>query len=729
MRLFPDSEKTRVVFSSSAEELFYNTARKSLGDGWRVYFSVTLSAMEAGEGQRDNEMDFVCYHPQYGVLVVEVKGGRIRTEDGKFYSVNRHGESFEINNPFQQALVWKSRFVRFLRRNSIKVPVTHAVCFPSVGEDEFPPTAGIEPGLIIGRNRIKDLEHAFKTICESSQPERFRSFDDVGSELDKLLVGSAFTSKLYLRDYIDGHEQKVKDVESVQETLITPISGTRRLAIEGEAGTGKTMLALLLARTFRDRGQSVLLLSSNGLLNLFLKREAGPNIDVQSYTELAASFGVEVGSVPADFTGTFEDWLQYEGPDRLKKAVLSSERRYDVLICDEAQDVQPFWWEPIEALLKNAVDSSFYVFFDRSQGVFGSGGGQKQFVPEDGLPIKPPYFPLVHNYRTTREIAAFSRAFRTGNQILQSHCGRLGYIPELVVYDTPEECRDLLGRLVRKLVRDEGMQSDEVTLLSARNPDAKESVLFQTAELGKYALHKLSHDRNKSWRDAKAPKGSIGVSTIQGFKGLETQVGIMMNLSEYNLPLDNPIMSSLVYVACTRAKHMLYVFVQKNDPKRALFEGALSRIKCTGSIVLGSDAKSDFEFIGTVTHYSPERVGWLTVEDPAFSHGSVMFFPHDVAKAGIQGVKVGQSLRFRPRVEGQATIATDLALSGVITLSEGPDSSVAQAVAQAVAAVGPAVGVAPERAKTRERPAGRTSTRGGRRKEPVIVTKKSPEAS
>ena len=726
MRMYPDSEKTRVVFSSSAEEQFYNAARKSLGDGWRVYFSVTLSAMEAGEGQKDNEMDFICYHPHYGILVVEVKGGRIRTENGKFFSVNRHGESFEINNPFQQALVWKSRFVRYMRRLGIKAPVSHAVCFPSVGEDEFPATAGIEPGLIIGRNRMKDLENTLKKICADSQPEQYRRFDDVALELDKILVGSTFTSKLYLRDYIDGHETRVKDVESVQETLITPISGTRRLAIEGEAGTGKTMLALLLARHFRDQGQSVLLLSSNGLLNLFLQREAGPNIEVTSYTELASSFGVEVSAVPCDFKGSAEDWLQYEGPDRLKKSVLASPRRYDVLICDEAQDVQPFWWEPIEALLKSETESSFYLFFDRSQGVFGSGGGQKQFVPEEGLPIKPPYFPLVHNYRTTREIAAFSRSFRTGSQILQSHCGRLGYLPELIVYDTAEECRALLGKLLKKLIREEGLQTDEVTLLSARNPDAKESVLFQTTDLGKFPVHKLMHDRKKSWREAKAPKGAVGVSTIPGFKGLETQVGILVNISEYNLPLDNAIMASLAYVACTRAKHMLYIMVQKNDPKKIVFEEALAKIKCSGSIVLDSDANSDFEFVGTVTHYSPERVGWLSVDDPAFSHGSVMFFPHDVSKAELSGLKVGQKIKFRARVEGQATIAADLSIAGVVTHSEAPDSPVAQAVAKVVAAVNPEVmlvGV--------ESAAGvpKQAKRGRPRKEPVIVMKKGPQAS
>ena len=48
-----------------------------------------------------------------------------------------------------------------------------------------------------------------------------------------------------------------------------------------------------------------------------------------------------------------------------------------------------------------------------------------------------------------------------------------------------------------------------------------------------------------------------------------------------------------------------------------------------------------------------------------------MFFPHDVSAAGLEGLKTGDNLRFRPRVEGQATIATDLkAVSGELSIDD-----------------------------------------------------------
>jgi hypothetical protein len=199
-------------------------------------------------------------------------------------------------------------------------------------------------------------------------------------------------------------------------------------------------------------------------------------------------------------------------------------------------------------------------------------------------------------------------------------------------------------------------------MLSARNPGAKESILYHTDFIGNVPIHRLAAGTKKTWKEARSPREKISISTIAAFKGLETPIGILINLSEYNLPAEHPIMASLIYVACTRARHMLYVMIREDDPKRKAFEAALHSIKTTGSLVLeGSNA--DFEFSGNVSHWNPDRVGWLTVDDPGFRQGSVMFFPHDVARADIKDLTVGTRLRFRPRVEGFVTIATDLVIA------------------------------------------------------------------
>ncbi len=567
-RMYPDVQKTRVIFGSRAEEIFYQRCQRDFPDAWTVYHSCTLSCLEQGQGMKDNEIDFLLYHPHYGILVVEVKGGRIQydPQTGVFCSINRYDQCHAISNPFQQVLIWKSRFIRYLRRQGIKVPVSHAVSFPTVLESEIPPSASVETALILGVTRMQDLERSVVEIVKRAQPAQFLRFDDVGAELNQILKGAHFATQLHLRDYLDNHELRMKDIEVITETLITPIAGSQRLAVEGEAGTGKTMLAIMLARHFRDQGKKVLLLSSNWLMNSILKREAGNDVAVQTYLDQAAAFGIELTKKPKEFGGSADDWTQYEGPDRLKAAIEASDLRYDVMICDEAQDVLPFWWEAFERLLRSRAESHFYLFFDRSQGVFSSGGGDGSFVPEQVLPVESPYFPLVHNYRTTREIATFSRAFRTGKEILKSHCGRLGYKPEIILYESPEDFRRQLKNLVRRLFESEGIRSNEVTLLSARRPFEEGSSLNGLSVIGNYPLLDLTTiPKKQGMPGSKQIRGKIKVSTIASFKGLETSVAVVLNISEYKLPMTNPIMANLLYVSCTRARHMLYLLLQKDD--------------------------------------------------------------------------------------------------------------------------------------------------------------------
>lgn len=654
--IFPDNTKTNVIFCSRAEQDFYQRCR-SLKDDWHVFYSCHLAGIEDGKGMLDNEMDFLLYHPSYGVVVVEVKGGRILCQEGKFYSINRYDEQHEIKNPFQQALVWKSRFVSQLRQQNIKVPVCYAVCMPSTQEHDFAGVAGIETSIIIGRNRYQQLEQSLSTIMEKSTPAKFRRFKDVTPKLTRFIKGKTFISRLYLRDYIDSHDLRLQDIDVIQETLVTPISSSKRLGIEGEAGTGKSMLALYLARHFHNLGKRVLLLSSNPLQSYALQNKVTDKIKITTFLALANSYGVNLITPPPEFSDKEDDWRQYYAPEKLEEQIKgSNDQRYDVLICDEAQDVQPFWWGALKELLASD-DARFYLFFDRSQGVFGSGGQQVKFEPEDVLPIASPYFPLVHNYRTTREISGFARSFRTGNTILKSHCGRLGYSPQLLPYKDKDEFLRQLEELITQLVQVENVRPDEIAILSARDPNSDDSLLQGLQNIGSLPLHRFRLRQYKNGLGiCKQPTGSVLVSTVQGFKGLETKIAILVNFSEYQLPITHPIMASLFYVACTRAKHMLYLFGKTGDAKVAAFAKAIDTGKGTGSLLIDS---SLHDFVGTIIYYDAHRIGWLQVLGQNHYKNMIMFFPHDVQHAGIT-VKVGKKIRFTPRNAGYVIVATDL---------------------------------------------------------------------
>ncbi len=655
--MIPDTTKQRVVFPSSAEEIFYRAAATGLGAGWRVYYSCVLSAFEPGEGIQSNEIDFVLWHPAAGFVVIEVKGGRIQIENGDFFSINRQGEKFRIQNPFNQALVWKNRFYRFLKRENMRMPVCHAVCLPNLDESELPVTAGVERELVIGRGRLANLEQTLNEIVRKSHLEKYLKFVNPGEKaIDRLVNGSHYESRKYLREYIDHHDLRVADIESIQESLVTPVTSALRLGIEGEAGTGKTMLAAMLARRYRDEGARVLLTSSNPLLNERLRADTGRGVDVMTYSELASRFGVELLRVPSGYHGKLEDWIQFDGPEKLKQAIgeigASDPRRYDVILCDEAQDVQPFWWEAIESLLADPKTGRFYLFFDRSQGVFGSGGGETLFVPEQVLPVAPPYFPLVHNYRTTKEISTFAREFRTGKQVLQSHSARSGFMPQIVTYKDREDARKKLEAVMLDLVRREHVRPDEIALVSARNPKSPESILagMKSSTLG--------------IDDGVAAPGGVQLATVAGFKGLEAKAAILVNFSEHKMEMSNPIMSSMMYVAATRARHLLIVMLREGDSKIDAVSGALKAAAVPGSVgALVIDRNEDVhEAEGTVTFFDPDRMGSLTIDDGDRGRRSFMFFPYDLVRAGLGNIRVGMRLLFRPRQIGDVVVASDFRL-------------------------------------------------------------------
>ena len=120
-------------------------------------------------------------------------------------------------------------------------------------------------------------------------------------------------------------------------------------------------------------------------------------------------------------------------------------------------------------------DSNLYIFFDRSQGVFGSGSSENNFVPEEVLPIGA-LLSLVNNYRTTNEINSFAQNFRTGKNILTGHSNRVGYLPQIVIYKDETDFQKKLKDLVSDLKKD-GILNTEMTILSARRAFHEGSIM------------------------------------------------------------------------------------------------------------------------------------------------------------------------------------------------------------------------------------------------------------
>ena len=96
---------------------------------WAIYSNVAWLEKRPGSEPADGEADVVVAHPDLGVMVVEVKGGKVQRVGGRWESIAAGGNRHEIKNPFAQVTremhglkrkcedlpAWPSHNVRFAR--------------------------------------------------------------------------------------------------------------------------------------------------------------------------------------------------------------------------------------------------------------------------------------------------------------------------------------------------------------------------------------------------------------------------------------------------------------------------------------------------------------------------------------------------------------------------------------------------------------------------------------
>ena len=87
--------------NSRAELRVFDKLRESFVNDFSyvAFHSLNLSKHQT---KRFGEADFVLV-TKFGVFVLEVKGGGIQHNDGKWFTTNRYSETHKIQDPFRQA--------------------------------------------------------------------------------------------------------------------------------------------------------------------------------------------------------------------------------------------------------------------------------------------------------------------------------------------------------------------------------------------------------------------------------------------------------------------------------------------------------------------------------------------------------------------------------------------------------------------------------------------------
>jgi len=463
---------------------------------WGFYY-------EDNRGVR-REGDFLIFDPLHGLLVLEVKGFRLRgfAPTGKWEGdPTKDGDHplFQLDQEFAGVLKALEEVQPGWR------PVAKALCLPNEVIPEGQKTyQGIPREHFVDGRDLERIDSVFGRFFEGEQPRNIQQHRDVFLQA----YGKGGRPE-ELKQFIDHNEVIFRKQLTRQYQLLDILEENQQVFVEGGAGTGKTWHAVEKAARFAeaDEGADVLLLCYNIALGRFLRDLVGRrrldrgSITVFQWEELANHILESCGmtnEAPAPDAPAEEKVTYYEQdlPGLLLECIREEEfaerlPRFDALVVDEAQDhdtafpealdeegrhTECGWWSIYFALLREGTRAPAALFFDRAQRppFRGSGGFDAQ-----ALAVRfsqPAFARLPHALRYTRPIYDFLRTLNApGTEgLLERLCepDDLPEGPDVIQADleetTTQRVRSAVEEIIQNWIEDGYCQAEDILLLHAR---------------------------------------------------------------------------------------------------------------------------------------------------------------------------------------------------------------------------------------------------------------------
>ena len=499
---------------------------------------------------REGEADFVVVHPRYGILVVEVKGGRMFycPETGQW---DRAGATHKVKDPFVQASKNLRALETLMTRRSFggynQLPFSRARCviFPHCDyEGTMPP--GADRAILFGASDLTSISDKIETLfkLQAFVPNQSLS-EGVLNGITQALT-STFNLVPALWAEIEEQERQILRFTEDQIRILDVLQAHPRAAIRGVAGSGKTMLAMAKARSFVDEGKSVLFVCFNEMLATWLESQLPPSyrdlLTVRNYHKLCREWVRSAGLKwpnAADDAGFF----MTEAPELLEQAIdLQPERRFDAVVVDEGQDFHRAWWDTIELISKRPTEGDLYVFYDPDQQIFNE---SLQAMPDLGPP-----FVLPVNCRNTGSIAAHCGRILGKN--IRVNAGALsGKTPTVILAKTAGEQQNEVERQVSAWTSESAKLRPAQIAVVTRGSVENSSLAGAGSVAGIPLVSSM-----EQW----SAGNGILLTSLYRFKGLEADALILVDVETPD-PAAPPygFKPEHFYVGCSRAKHLLTV--------------------------------------------------------------------------------------------------------------------------------------------------------------------------
>ncbi|HRR13976.1 MAG TPA: AAA family ATPase [Thermoanaerobaculia bacterium] len=521
-----------------------------------------------GRPPGEAELDALAVIPGRGCLVVEIKAGGVKAGPGGWESTDRHGATHAIRDPSEQAANaarWLKSFGlerNVWRQRSDVSPIEWAVAFPDIVV-RGPLTPALPRERILDRDDLRDLGRAFDRLLPARATQGLDRLHLI--RLERELVPELDLT-VPLATLIESDERALVRLTEDQRRVLDGVLGNRRVAVRGGAGTGKTLLAREIARRFAAEGKRVLVLCYNRMLAELLARdltgEAEPagreNLTVTTFhglsEELARAAGLPWepprGDAEPDFWRDTANELLFDALGRCP------ERRFDVIVVDEAQDFAETWWLTVEALLADPKQGRLWLFHDPAQTIFGG------TVPEAALGCF--VYDLPWNCRNTRRIAA--RAWEllgpegAGDALPAPNlhpAAPEGEAPELITCRNESEMIRGVEKALHRLRNDAKIPAARILVLTPFNLDR--SAVWKGRNRIAVPLARLEPGHPSI--DRTTQPDAVPIASLARFKGLEADAVVLCEIR----PDSHACTPRHLYIGASRARHLLVELTYASD--------------------------------------------------------------------------------------------------------------------------------------------------------------------
>ena len=517
-------------FKSDAEKKLHRLLSKMKGSSG----AVALHSQNLPEHSYKEwcEIDYVLITPR-GILVLELKGGRVeRSDDGIWKFKDRFGKVHtKSEGPFDQAksgmYALKDALEHSLGRSKLAhVSFGWGCVFPDT--IHVPHLTETTSDTIIAAKECKTAETlsiALRKLSDYWFSKKARHRDLSATEIQSIHMAlrPSFEITPALATKVDSIFQKMVSLTQGQYMIVDAADESQRILCSGGAGTGKSLVAMEVARREANKGKRVAFISSGALFGAYVKETLAPS-------------GV-----------TFVE-LKPSG----RKLLLNKGETFDCIIVDEAQDMMNWGLlDVFSAILKDGFEAgNWHLFLDpnNQRGVLGS---YEEDAFEYARGISDHAVKLKRNCRNTPQIITQTQML-TGADIGVSQLDGQGEKVRIRTYENSEALANLLIEQLNEWQRD-GVDLRDVTLLSAEAVD--ESILSILRGKWSGRLYILNRDTVNA-----RPLNKIAVSDIRSFKGLESKYIIVLGLDRFE---NEPSHIRSIYIGLTRANAILSLFIPR----------------------------------------------------------------------------------------------------------------------------------------------------------------------